>query len=492
MSSLIIRRLLIFLFVGTTLFTLEIATEETLLLNLPSHEDVIESILDKQKQEEEIQEELDKSISRDQNQDYLDLFNHSVRHTFIIEFTQEEWDGLIDDMISYNDMFGSYRSNNYRNVTVTYVSDDDVFTIEDVGFRSKGNIYSRYLPVDQYGSVREIHFMLKFNEIFDLEENTLEYDALKTREVFDIEQLLFKWNNQGDRSYSNEVFAHEMFDQIGVVTPEASFAEVKIVIDGVVELVSFYNIFEHLDEEFIRKSLQDTPTQEVGDLYKGTWFGSLEPIFDTSLIGVRDWETNYRPVYGLETNVNKLEYSNLILFTYGLNKPDLTERQEYLETNFNIDSYIRSMAMNVLLGNPDDYRSNSNNFYLYFDENDYLTYIPFDYDNSMGSGWNGLPAFIDYSLGNDIYEWGVFPWNNFGAPLTNNLFEYDEYRILYEDYLMQFIEEGIYSVESYSELFNVVNRLYGGQFNMVNDKVGYINVKTQVVTNQVEYYRNLR
>ena len=61
MINLIVRRFLIFLFVGTTLFTLEVTTEETLLLNLPSHEDVLDSIFEKQQQEADLKKELEKN-----------------------------------------------------------------------------------------------------------------------------------------------------------------------------------------------------------------------------------------------------------------------------------------------------------------------------------------------------------------------------------------------------------------------------------------------
>ncbi len=495
MTNLLIRRIFILLFVGTSLFTLEVATEETLLLNLPSHEDVIEGILDKQKQEEELLKDL-ADTSRDQVQDYQDLFNHSVRHTFIVEFTQIEWELHIQDMIDYNEIWGNshtdYRSNKFRKVDVTYIADGEIMTIENVGFRSKGNIYSRHLPIDGAGNPRAMHFMLKFNETFDLEESTLAYNDLKTREVFDLEQILFKWNNQNDISFSNEIFAFEMFEEVGVKLPQASYTEVRLVIDGKVEDISFYNIFEHVDEEFIRKNFQDVPTDNVGDLYKGVWSSSMEPIYNSSLYGVRDWETGFRPPYGKETNTDIDDFQNLILFTYGINKSDSDERQEFYENNFDIDNFLRMTAMNVLLGSPDDYRANTNNWYFYFDESDFMTYIPFDYDNSLGCGWTGEPAFIDYTLGNDIYDWGRFPWNNFGTPLIDNLFEYDEYRIMYEDYLMQFIEDGIYSTESYSELFNIANELYGDDFYMENDRANYINAKIAVVTEQVEYYRNLR
>ena len=82
---------------------------------------------------EKIKKQLEKNQDRKQGDDFDQLFDMSVKHTFIIEFTTDEWDGLIDDMQSYYDEFGSYKSNNYRNVTVTYIADDEIFTIENVG-----------------------------------------------------------------------------------------------------------------------------------------------------------------------------------------------------------------------------------------------------------------------------------------------------------------------------------------------------------------------
>lgn len=496
MSRLIIRRIIIFSGLAISLITLELTSEESLLMQLPTYDEVVESLIEKQKQEDKIPDPVYVADGEPSNReiqiaDYQELFSNQVRHTFIIEFDQQEWDGLIQDMEDYNDLYGNYRSNNYRKVTITYIDDDSTKVIRDVGFRSKGNIYSRRIPIDEWGNPREIHFMLKFNETFDIPEDQPAYNALKTREVFDIEQLLFKWNNQWDPSYTNEIYSYEMFETIGVPIPQASYAEVRIVIDGKTELVSFYNIFEHYDEEFIRKNFQDEPSKIVGDLYKGSWSGNFDPIYDSSLYGVRNSELNSRPIYSKESNKDLIDYSNLVLFTYGINHSDLDLRKTYIEENFDVDSFIRTMAMNVLLGNPDDYRGNINNYYFYFDENDFMTYIPFDYDNSLGSGWNGDPAFIDYTLGNDIYIWGQFDWSP-EPVLWDNIIYYEEYQILYENYLMQFIEDGIYSVESYNSMYQTTLDLYGDNFSISNNKSDYIAEKIRIVTEQVEFYRNLR
>ncbi len=491
-----IKRILVLSLVATTLVVLEVSADETLLLNIPSTEDVIKGIEDKNKQQEELdklfEKELKLSQEHNQAEDYDKLFDMSVKHTFLIEFTQEEWDGLINDMTSYYNEFGSYRSNNYRNVTITYTADDETYVIENVGIRSKGNIYSRGLPVDQYGNVTEIHYMMKFNETFDLVEGTEEYDALKKREVFEQEQLLFKRNNTNDPSYINEIFSYQMFNQADVPVPKGTLAEVHIVIDGRVENTHLYNVFEHFDEEFIRRYLQDIPTKEVGDLYKVSWSGTLEPINDAWLYGVRDWENNMRPIYALETNKDAPNYEYLVEYSHLFNQSNINDRKTFINDYFDVDTFLRTMAINVLTGNPDDYRGNGNNFLYYFDEEGVMTYLPFDYDNSFGSGWPATEGHCNYTLCNEIYEWGWLPWNDFSIPLWDNVIMFEENRIIYENYLMEYIETGVFSEQAYLDMFELAESLYGEDHVMYYDKQFFIREKIRVVTEDVEYYQNQR
>ena len=491
-----VKRLLLLTALVSTLVVLEASAEDTLLLNIPSTEDVIKSIEDKNRQEEEIQQAIDDAVElnqeQNQSEEYDKLFDMSLKHTFIIEFTQDEWDGLINDMESYYEQYGTYRSNNYRSVTVTYTVGEDTYVIEDVGIRSKGNIYSRTLPEDQYGNVTEIHYMMKFNETFDLEEGTDEYTALKKREVFEQEQLLFKRNNTNDPSYINEIFSYQLFEEAEVPVPKGTLAEVHIVIDGRVENTHLYNVFEHFDEEFIRRYLQEIPTKEVGDLYKVSYSGTLEPIYDDYLYGFRDWENNVRPIYALETNKDNPNFEYLVQYSHSFNQPNINDRKAFIDEYFNVDTFLRAMAINVLTGNPDDYRGNGNNFLFYFDEEGVLTYLPFDYDNSFGSGWAGAEGHCNYTLCNDIYDWGFLPWNDFTIPLWDNVIMFEENKIIYEDYLMEFIESGIFSEDAYLDMFEMAEGHYGDDHVMYYDKQTFIREKIRVVTEDVEYYRNER
>ncbi len=464
----------------------EALTEQSMFVHLPDDQHIDDNIASMYEQAAPI----DKSLYESNEEAYLRLFDNSVRHTFIVRFTHEEWNGMIEDMKSYHDSFGSYRSNNYRKVDITYRDDDKEVMIHDVGFRSKGSNYSRDIPLDDNGSPVPFHFMLKFNETFDYAAGSTKYDLLRKRDVFELENLYFKWNNQEDASYSNELYAMQLMENAGVIVPRSSFAEVQIWIDDALVINTLYHMFEDIDDEFLKKRFTNH-RPDVGNLYKVIHPGSLHPITDLSDVGIRDWAINERPTYGLETNTLNPDYWDLITFSYISTISDPLRKKLILNQIFDIDRFLEAMAVNVLIGNPDDYRGNLNNYYLYFDKNGQATYIPYDLDNSMGSGWGGEPAFIDHTLGNDIYTWGHFI-NNPRPILWDTIVSYEEYRVQFENNLMDLIEDGQFSAESYHELVHTAQSLYGNLINIENDKTYFIGMKTSQVIEDVYHYRNQR
>ncbi len=550
LNKLLLKRIVTLTGLFLILLILDLSTEDSLLLNLPGEADVLQVLVDKGNQEEDLldsfedfytaqqesileeqaklESELDRLEEerldaldddnddnekdaetlaytledRDKDTDYANLFDPSIDHTFIIDFTSLEWDGLIDDMEEYHEQYGTYKSNNYRQVDVTYYSDNEQIFIQDVGIRSKGNVYSRILPEDETG-YHDIHYALKFNETFDTFEGTEAHTNLKTREVFDLEKLYFKWNKNNDQSQISEIYSNHLFREAGVIAPNCNLTKFVIRIDGEVIQTSLYTVMESLDEEFVRRYFQETPTKEVGDLYKVVYPGTLEALTSTDYYfiaqdnpsypnaniityGVRNWELNERPTYGKETNDDVINYDNLIDFTQDLNNFSGAHLKIYLEANFDVDSFLRSLACSVFLGNPDDYRSNVNNYYLYFDETNYLTYIPFDYDWSMGQHWSE----DNYSMAFDIYNWTQL--TNRNTPLVDEILAIEEYRIIYENYLEQFINDSTFSTQSFATLYNQYEDIYGDEFNMSNDKSFYITSKIEHVLEDIEYYRNER
>lgn len=465
---------------------LEMAQSDTLLINYPTRDQLLESYATLLERRREIEKQIEDTDADDVEAMYETLFNDAVHHLFLIEFTQREFDNLVTDMETYHNRFGTYQSNRYRPVTVTYVAADTTVRFENVGLRSYGDRLSRRLPIAADGSVREFHFKLKFDETFDLFPEEALYDELRGRSFAGLDNLLFKWNQQQDATYANEVFSYEMLRSVGVPAPNASFAEVRIAVEDRLELVAFYNIVEVYDAEFIRRWFH---TDVVGDLYEARQGGTLETIRSSEEFGVSDWRSNTRPLYTKQTNRDTYTFDELIRFTMQLNDADPTARKQFLELRFDVDTFLRTMAMTVLLGNTDDYRANGNNAYYYIDPSGYMTYLPWAYDNTMGSGWSGYPAFRNDTIDNDIYGWGWYDWNHFAIPLWDNIIVYESYRARYEDYLEQFIVEDIFSDDAYRNMVQTIDELYGDAFALHYDKSDYMEQKRESVLAQLAYHR---
>ena len=76
--------------------------------------------------------------------------------------------------------------------------------------------------------------------------------------------------------------------------------------------------------------------------------------------------------------------------------------KEAIDRVLNINSFLKYLAVNVLVGSWDDYWYLKNNYYLYNNsESGVFEFIPYDYDNTFGIDW------VDQDWGNrDIYNWG--------------------------------------------------------------------------------------
>jgi len=126
-----------------------------------------------------------------------------------------------------------------------------------------------------------------------------------------------------------------------------------------------------------------------------------------------------------------------------------------------MDAFARAMAMGFLIGSPDDFRSNANNYYLYFNNN-HVYYIPFDMDNSMGYGWN---PYEDFGISLDINTVQPSNYSWYGDVtdfvLVYNLFRDDDFVTLYNSYLQQFAAtEGEFSYQEYYDEYMLVRTLY--------------------------------
>ena len=234
-----------------------------------------------------------------------------------------------------------------------------------------------------------------------------------------------------------------------------------------------YAMIESIDKQFLkaRKEKASGKSGEIlksddGNLWKCTGGAPLTPNPDS--IGVEtggdfsnintisdnpsDWTADYNGKhtrhYDLKTHKSKPtepvnQFKTFMSQLSSLNGE--AKITEWMEKNFDVDLFLRTYAINVILGMWDDYWYNSSNYYFYFDSDGKAYFIPYDYDNILGCNIQQ-----DFGKVNPLY-WG--PLDD-SRPLMNKILSVKKYKQLYQDYLLEYSKEGskFYVTESQKRL----------------------------------------
>lgn len=275
-------------------------------------------------------------------------------------------------------------------------------TVNNIGFRLRGNT-SRYSA----------------KKSFKVSFNTYE----PGRKFFGMEKMNLN-GEHNDPSIIRSGLCWEWLRKMDVPAPRATHAEVYI--NG--NYFGLYMIVEHVDEEFMESRFGN----KNGNMFMCLWpadlayLGSNPDLYKLTSYG--------RPVYELKTNEMYNNYSDLAHFIDVLNNTPLNNLECELEKVFNLNDYLKVMALDVMTGNWDGYIYNKNNFYLYHNtKTGRFEYIPYDLDNTLGIDW------LDGDWGNrNIYSWA--PGGSEVRPLYSRLLSVPAIRDRYSFYFKQLLD----------------------------------------------------
>lgn len=261
--------------------------------------------------------------------------------------------------------------------TVTYQSSVLTQTIDSIGFRARGNTslasqkksfkldYNRIIPGQKFQGLEEMNLNGEHNDV-SIMRSFLAQKLLRAADL-----------------------------------PSSRTSYVQLFING--EYKGLYLNVEHLDDEFLDLRF---PGQANGNLWKCaygadlSWWGSNP--------------TNYQNIYELKTNKDSADYSALLDFIDVLNNTPSSSFVCAIQDVFDVDLFLRNIALEILMGQWDGYAYNKNNFYLYQRESDgKIVYISYDLDNTFGIDWFN----INWALRN-IYAWAP---SNQARPLYTKL-----------------------------------------------------------------------
>lgn len=373
-----------------------------------------------------------KNVSAGKTAEYDSIFKKDNVIDIKIDIAEKDLESILSDP-----MAEEYKS---ANVTVNGT------TIKNVGFRTKGNLTLR--SVANTDSKR-YSFRIKFDKYVD-GQNLLGLDELVVNNMY------------SDPSYMREYLSYEALKSIGVEVPNTTFTNVYV--NG--KLYGFYLCVEAIDESFLQKNFGSND----GNLYKQEQGSTLKYVegsnYDKSELKVGDDETK----------------SDLKNFIKALN--EMPEGQKgNIENVLDVDSALKYIAANTVLGNYDSYSGNmSQNYYLY-GQNGKFTVIPWDYNMSMGgfgAGGNATTIPIDEPV------MGV---NMENLPLIDNLLSVPEYKEKYHGYVKQlltYLESSEKRVEELATIIRPYVKADPSKFYTIEQfeaNIKYTETKTNDTTN---------
>ncbi|MBM4053307.1 MAG: hypothetical protein FJ264_01255 [Planctomycetes bacterium] len=370
----------------------------------------------------------DEALALSENLNYV--FDIDSLPVITITISTDEW----NNQLLYYDSNPMHEE--YSTADFTFEKNSEIENIEGIGFRIRGNMYSRkrlegeegYLHDPESPQWRKAHLKIDFTE----------YNKdVRFRGLRGLNLKYFK----DDDAYVREVYCYDLFKKFGVWTaPFSSYVRVYIKIkeDDTPAYYGVYCMVENIDKEFLQERFGKD--NDEGYLWKCLYPADLTYInLDTYRIGVEDVSLNeeesYRPAYDLKTNKSDLDTAKeqLIRFIEDLNEKGSDEFADWIQSTMDVDLFIKTLAVHVLLGSWDDYWININNYYLYFDECGMVYLIPYDYDLTLG-----ISDLLVNTGTQDVMKWGAM---NNSKPFVYKMLSVQQFRDIYKSYLRELIDE---------------------------------------------------
>ena len=382
--------------------------------------------------------DIEKAVTR--SEALNELFDNTTLGIITLTITQDQWDKMVSNTKSGN------KKTVYVKSDFKYEKNGKTYEMNDIGVRNRGNSSYR-APVDDSGNLQQAHFKLKF-------DNFIDDDAHHAKKALKGINLKFMLN---DMSYVQEVYSYDLFKRFGVWTaPRCSYAKLYIKIgDKEATYFGIYKAIEPVSKQFIKARIDTAKfSNDAGNLWKCLYqSGGPANLKNENLSNKIGVDTDsYTPVYSLKTNEENLnqEREQLITFIKDLNSKTDSDFETWIENAFDVDLFLKTLAVSVSCGMWDDYWRNSNNYYLYFNKNGKAFFIPYDYDNSLGAT-NDIMQ--DPAEKNPL-EWGKD--NPKGAPLVTKILAISKYKEKYKEYLQKLIDSsnGYFDVNSSKKRIN--------------------------------------
>ena len=369
------------------------------------------------------------------------VFNQEKINRLNIIFTAQEWQDMQTDLSQKR---GGGGPGGFPTGNPDYFECEINFnglTWNHVGIRYKGN-----------SSIRANNNKLPLR--FDFDQWEYEYPEIADQRFYGFKELSLS-SNYNDPSLMREKSAADLFRNFGVPAVRTAFYEVYI--DEGTGTSKYYGVY--------------TMTEIVFDTFLKNWFGSKNgncykpdgngARFSTNGFTLNDFEQKTNEEINDRSDIQ--EMFDLLHADTRSSNPE--EWKKNLESVFDVDGFLKYLAVNNTIQNWDTYGRMTHNYYLYHDPNDDLIkWITWDNNEAFQNGKRGG------SLSFEMTEVG----NNW--PLISFIIADSEYKSIYKNYIKFFIESS-FENNRMTNIYNTQESLLNVSAN--NEVSGYSYVNGQ-------------
>jgi hypothetical protein len=252
-----------------------------------------------------------------------------------------------------------------------YVPADVTFdgeTFRHVGFRLKGN---SSLVTSWRSGTEKLPFRLNFDNL------EARFPEIRDQTFFGFSNLSFS-NNALDSSYLRGKVVTDLFREAGLPTPRTAFMRVYLDRGAGPVYLGLYTMIEVPG----RPLLETVFGSNDGNLYKPHSTGGRWTIFDKTAFPKKtnDADEDWTDIKGAIAALNA-------------DKTDRPTWRSRLEARFDVNAFLRWLALNTLVANNDTYGGlSAHNYYLYGSprHRDRLFWIPWDHDLALPTGGGAI------------------------------------------------------------------------------------------------------
>lgn len=386
--------------------------------------------------------------SNDVAPNYDVVFEEQTIKQLHIQISESNWEAMQTDLDNnMSTMIGPGAEVDFDPVWVPATITFEGIDWYKVGIRYKGNSTLR----NAYQSNTEKYpFKLDFDEFED------DFPQIKNQRFYGFKQLNLS-SNDSDGSLMREKVASDLFRTFGVPSARTAFYAVYLDRGNGSQFIGVYTLVEEVDDSVPDSQFPD----DNGNLYK--------PDGDAASFASGTYDESE---FDLKTNEDEADFSDVkSLYDILHNSSRTTDPEQWkadLEAIFDVDGFLKYLAVNNTIQNWDTYGVMTHNYFLYNNEG-LLSWIPWDNNESFQEGKQS--GALSFGMSEVSSNW----------PLISYLIQIDEYETMYTHYVNEFAAT-VFDSDEMSTLLNSYKTLiesYATQENSgfssdVNSLISYI------------------